>query len=263
MAAALTSRTFAVTGSASGIGAATARLLARRGAAAIYIGDVNTAGFDQMKPELAAINPGTKVHTRTVDVSVPEQVDAWFSEIKQGGTGLHGLANVAGLAGRQVSNKPGSKLLEETVEQWRKAMGVNIDGAFYCSRAAVKLMQSMPKDSNPAIVNVASMAAIFHSGSNFGYGTAKAGLVHFTTSAAKDLYDLGIRVNWCSSGTTNTPILDRAFEGQNRDETIKMLQSQGLKAMEPSSIARVILWLLSEDSLDVSGVNIPVGQGIP
>ncbi|KIW78289.1 hypothetical protein Z517_08124 [Fonsecaea pedrosoi CBS 271.37] len=76
MAAALTSRTFADTGGASGIGAATARLLARRGPAAIYIGDVNTAGFDQMKTELAAINPGTKVHTPTVDVSVPEQVDA-------------------------------------------------------------------------------------------------------------------------------------------------------------------------------------------
>ncbi|KIW78290.1 hypothetical protein Z517_08125 [Fonsecaea pedrosoi CBS 271.37] len=95
-------------------------------------------------------------------------------------------------------------------------MGVNIDGAFHCSRAAVKLMQSTPEDSNPAIVNVASMATIFHSGGNFGYGTAKAGLVHFTTSAVEDLYNLGIRVNCCSPGTTNTPILDNAFEGQNR-----------------------------------------------
>ncbi|KAH0844090.1 hypothetical protein FOPE_09180 [Fonsecaea pedrosoi] len=76
MAATLTSRTFAVTGGASGIGAATARLLARRGAAAIFIGDVNTAAFGQMRNELPAINPGTNVHTTTVDVPVPEQVDA-------------------------------------------------------------------------------------------------------------------------------------------------------------------------------------------
>lgn len=94
----LGSRVFSVTGGASGMGAATVRLLAQHGAGSIWIADWNDGNFGQIKEEVERINPLTKVHTHKVDVSDPKQVDDWVASIMAESGVLHGAANVAGLS---------------------------------------------------------------------------------------------------------------------------------------------------------------------
>jgi len=255
------SRVFSITGGASGIGAATARLLAQRGASALWIADKNPTNFQAITDDIQSINPATQVYTHQVDVSIAEEVEEWIEKIIKKGP-LHGSANVAGLAqATNVRNVP--NILEETNESWRKVMGINIDGIFYCTRAQVRAMKAMPRDSHCSIVNVASMIALFHVGDTYGYGTSKAACAYFSTSVSKDVYPLGIRVNSVSPGNVETPMMNDVLPSTTPEERRELIRAAGMEPMHPSSIARVIAWLLSEDSLDVTDVNLPVGLGYP
>jgi len=255
------SRVFSITGGASGIGAATARLLAQRGASALWIADKNPTNFEAIIEEIRSSNPTTQVHTHQVDVSVAQEVDDWIDKIIKAGP-LHGSANVAGLA--QATNaRNAPNILEETNESWKRVMGVNIDGVFYCTRAQVRAMKTMPKDSHCSIVNVASMVALFHVGDTYGYGTSKAACAYFSTSVSKDVYPFGIRVNSVAPGNVETPMMNDVLPSKSPEERRQLIRAAGMEPMHPSSVARVIAWLLSEDSLDVTGVNLPVGLGYP
>jgi chanoclavine-I dehydrogenase len=193
------SRTFSVTGGGSGIGAATVRMLAEQGAGTIWIADWNADNFTKVKEEVAAINPITKVFTTKVDVANPEQVDSWVAAIMAESGALHGSANVAGVS--QPAFTPDSPgILSETNEEWDRVLSVNLNGIMYCTRAQVRAMVAMPKGSNPAIVNVSSMASLLHGPSAFAYGASKAACAHVTACVAKDVYPFGIRANTVSPG---------------------------------------------------------------
>lgn len=198
--ASLATKVFSVTGGASGMGAATCRLLAQRGAAAICIGDLNPTNFDSLRAELKEINPATRVLTTKIDVSKSEEVDAWIESIIEMFGGLDGSANVAGVP-QPTGQRKAPTILEETDETWRRTMSVNIDGIFYCTRAQVRAMLKRPKGSNPSIVNVASLASTFHGPDCYAYGVSKRGVAHLTSSVAKDVYPFGIRANTVSPGT--------------------------------------------------------------
>ncbi|EXJ92428.1 hypothetical protein A1O3_00979 [Capronia epimyces CBS 606.96] len=261
------SRVFSITGGASGIGAALGRLLAQRGASALWIADKNRTHIQTLADEIRSINPATAVHTHQVDVSVAHEVDDWINTVVQAGP-LHGAANVAGLAQAVASSSSSSRaaptILQETDESWRRVMGVNIDGVFYCTRAQVRAMKAvMPPRSHCSIVNVASMVALFHVGDTYGYATSKAACAYFSTSVSKDVYPWGIRVNSVSPGNVETPMMDDILPSTSPEQRRQLIRASGMDPMHPSSVARVIAWLLSEDSLDVTGVNLPVGQGYP
>lgn len=197
-AASFASKVFSVTGGVSGMGAATCRLLAQRGAAGICIGDWNDARFPAIEKEIKQINPSTAVHTTKLDVSSSQAVDTWVGDIISTFGRLDGAANVAGLpqvsGGRQAPNITG-----ETDEMWNRIMGVNITGIFYCTRAQVKAMISLPR-SPRAIVNVSSMASVIHHPDTYAYNTSKAASAHFTSCVAKDILPFGIRANTVSPG---------------------------------------------------------------
>ncbi|KAL4866564.1 hypothetical protein BDV12DRAFT_187330 [Aspergillus spectabilis] len=254
------SKVFAITGGASGMGAATACLLAERGAGAICIGDVVAKNLDKIEASIKEISPSTKVRCQIVDVSSSESVDEWINDIIATFGDLHGVANVAGLP-QPIGGRGIPAILEETDDAWDKIMGVNLDGVFYCTRAAVRAMKELPSGSDRAIVNVASMASLQHNPDAYAYRTSKAGCAHFTQSVAKDTRALGIRVNCISPGVTNTPMLDKFFVAS--DEVKKGYLSSGWTSMRPDDVARVIVWLLSEDSISVFGSNINVGAGVP
>ncbi|EEU45180.1 uncharacterized protein NECHADRAFT_80607 [Fusarium vanettenii 77-13-4] len=239
----LGSRVFSVTGGASGMGAATVRLLAQHGAGAIWIADWNDGSFGQIKEDVERINPLTKVYTHKVDMSDPKQVDDWVASIIAESGVLHGAANVAGRSHGQ------------------------------CSR-----------ESHLTIVNVSSLASLLRGPSAFAYGASKAACAHFTSCVAKDVYSFGIRVNTVSSrqvnhqeiiiqlkakanlqGNTYTAMTKEFFGHMSKEETEQQLQKLGVntKMLEPEDVARVIVWLLSEASMDVNGVNLPVGEGAP
>jgi chanoclavine-I dehydrogenase len=195
----LGSRVFSVTGGASGMGAATVRLLAQHGAGAIWIADWNDGNFGQIKEDAERINPLTKIHTHKVDVSDPKQVDDWVASIIAESGALHGAANVAGLSQPAFSEKKPA-ILAETNEDWARVLGVNLQGIMYCTRAQVAAMVDAPKGSHPAIVNVSSIASLLRGPSAFAYGASKTACAHFTSCVAKDIHSFGIRVNTVSPG---------------------------------------------------------------
>ncbi|KAI0467598.1 hypothetical protein F4859DRAFT_239482 [Xylaria cf. heliscus] len=260
----LSSRIFSVTGGASGIGAAVVRLLAEKGADDIWVADWNTNNFSQIKREVAVINPKTRLFTTQVDVSDATQVDAWIEKIIAESGALHGCANVAGLSQPAFSTEQPA-ILAETNEDWTRVLGVNINGIMYCTRAQVRVMLKLPVDSNPAIVNVSSIASLLRGPTAFAYGASKAACAHFTSCVAKDVHSFGIRANVVSPGNTYTPMTKEFFGNLSKEETEQKLEKIGVNSamLSPSDIARVIVWLLSESSLHVNGVNLPVGEGAP
>ncbi|KAG4254681.1 hypothetical protein BFJ72_g14784 [Fusarium proliferatum] len=260
----LTGRVFSVTGGASGMGLATATLLARHGAAAVWIADPQTARFDSAREQIKAANSSTEIHLEAVDVSDSKQVDSWIERIIGKSGGLHGSANVAGLPQKVKLPDGKPNLLQETDDLWRKIMSVNLDGVMYCTRAQVRAMMGMEKGSNPSIVNVSSMGAINHAGALNAYATSKAGCEHYTRNAAKDVFPYGIRINGVLPGNTTTPMTDQFFEGMPKEMREQVMEKGGLAAsIQPEDVARAIVWLLSENSLTVNGISLPVGEGAP
>ncbi|KAI0436164.1 short chain dehydrogenase/oxidoreductase CpoX2 [Xylaria telfairii] len=256
--ASVESRIIAVTGGASGIGAATCCLLAERGASVICIGDASSAGLDNIKETIGRINPTIRVECTVLDVTSPTQVEQWMASIISSHQNLHGAANIAGIAqGAGLRQAP--TILEETDEAWANIMKVNLDGVFYCTRAAVRAMKELPPGDR-SIVNVASIAAFRHMPDVFAYATSKSACAYFTTCVAADVSPLGIRANTVSPGITNTPMLPQFHPNlRSLQEIQESYRKEGFSTIGPEEVARTIVWLLSEDSSPVYGANINVG----
>jgi chanoclavine-I dehydrogenase len=201
MAAILTGKIFTITGGTSGMGAATAKLLAQRSASAICIADKQTGLFENIKAELAKISLSTEVVTSDVDVSSSQAVSDWLDNVVDQFGGLDGCANVAGVP-QPIGRRSQPTILEETDETWRKTISVNLDGIMYCTREQVRKMVELPKAPR-AIVNVASLASMLHTPDAYAYGASKHACASFTSSVAKDVYKSGIRVNTVSPGMLN------------------------------------------------------------
>ncbi|TLD19103.1 hypothetical protein PspLS_09831 [Pyricularia sp. CBS 133598] len=262
-------RVFAITGGASGIGLATAELLARHGAAAIWIADMQTGLFDKTQKQLNDINKDTEVYLDKVDVSDSAQVEQWVERIVTKSGVLHGALNSAGIAypfGPIGGEEPA--ILKEDTELWRRVLNINLEGTVYCTKAEVQAMLKMAKGSNPAIVNVASMAAINHHVGAFAYGSSKAAVTHFSQTMSNDVAVHGLRVNCVLPGAVYTPMLESSVglaapKGGKDNATATASSGHQAQGIYPEDVARVIVWLLSEHSLTVNGVNLPVGGGQP
>ncbi|OCK75161.1 short chain dehydrogenase/oxidoreductase CpoX2 [Lepidopterella palustris CBS 459.81] len=257
--ASLANKVYAITGGASGMGLATARRLAHAKAAAICIGDYNTTNFDAVRKELESLSPDLKVHLTKLNVASSAEVEAWIADIVAKFGGLDGAVNAAGVA-QPVGARKSPTILEETNAEWDRVMGINLAGVFYCNRAQVKAMAALPR-SPRSIVNIASLASLMHGGDCYSYGISKAGVAYLTTGLSKDVGAFGIRVNTVSPSATNTPMLSQFFAAPPAGS--KPPDTQGFHLIEADDIAQAITWLLSDDSSQVSGVNLPVGASAP
>jgi chanoclavine-I dehydrogenase len=194
----LSGKVYTITGGASGMGAATAKLLAQRGAAAVCIGDFNPANFESITAEIKELAPACEVLTTQIDVSSSASVASWIAAVVAKFGRLDGSANVAGVP--QVSGaRPAPTILAETDETWKRTMSVNIDGVMYCTREEVRAMVALPK-SPRTIVNVASLASVLHTPDAYAYGASKRACASLSSSVAKDVHKFGIRVNTVSPG---------------------------------------------------------------
>ncbi|KAL4861475.1 hypothetical protein BDV12DRAFT_191060 [Aspergillus spectabilis] len=264
MSPSIASRVFALTGGASGMGAATARLLARHGAGAISIADNQSQNFHELKKQLNEINPSTAIRMTQLDVSSKSDVREWINSTVHAFGDLHGAANVAGKPQPSVTRKLPA-ILDEDEELWNQIMRVNVDGIFYCTKAEIEAMHNLPPMPR-AIINVASLTSICHSPDIFAYSTSKAACVHFSTCVANDVRNGHIRVNTVSPGATDTPMMKYFLPAQSKqNETAirKELEGRGARIMEPEHVAEAIVWLLSDESARVTGVNLVVGGNIP
>jgi NAD(P)-dependent dehydrogenase (short-subunit alcohol dehydrogenase family) len=188
-----------ITGGASGIGAASARALTKRGARCVLI-DLN----DELGEALASELSGLYVRA---DVASPEEVEVAVAAATDLGP-LRSLVNSAGIGypGRTV-DREGKPL---PLEYFEKVIRVNLIGTFNCLRlAAAAMARTEPVDadgSRGVVVNIASVAAFDGQIGQAAYSASKGGIIAMTLTTARDLSAQGVRVNTIAPGLIDTPI---------------------------------------------------------
>lgn len=190
----------AVTGGASGLGAATAKALAARGA--------KVAILDMNKDLGTALAADLGGHFDAVDVTDPEQVGAALKNIKDRHGALNILVNCAGIG---TPSKTVSKGVPHDPALFAKVIGVNLLGSFNCASQAAALMVSadpLNEDGERGvIINTASVAAYEGQVGQVAYAASKGGIVGMTLPMARDLAPNGVRVCSIAPGLFLTPML--------------------------------------------------------
>jgi meso-butanediol dehydrogenase/(S,S)-butanediol dehydrogenase/diacetyl reductase len=234
-----------VTGAGSGIGAATAKRFASEGASVILNGR-DRAKLDRVASELDAgrtlIHPG--------DVSERGAAEALMAAALDRFGKLDVLVNNAGIA-------PSGPFLETSVEDWRRVMAVDVDGVFFCIRAALPHLLT----SKGSIVNVSSVSGLGGDWNMSFYNAAKGAVTNLTRSLALELGEKGVRVNAVNPSLTFTDLTqdmrdDAALMAKFAD---RIPMGRGAEAEE---VADVIAFLASHDARFVTGVNLPVDGGL-
>ncbi|KAM3070370.1 hypothetical protein ACMFMG_010199 [Clarireedia jacksonii] len=235
----LQGKIIAITGGASGIGLATAKLLSSRGAT-VCIGDVNHDALSTASEYFAENN--LLFLSTEVDVTNRQSVEDWIEAIIRKYRKLDGAANCAGVIGKYHGI---TKIQDLEDAEWDKIMAVNLTGLMYSLRAELQKIED-----GGSIVNIASIQGTRGFGGSAAYTTSKHGVIGLTRSAAQEVGDRNIRVNAVAPGAIETPLLAQAREvvgdGINPPAALKRIAG-------PEEIAAVIVFLLSQESSYVTG----------
>jgi 2-hydroxycyclohexanecarboxyl-CoA dehydrogenase len=241
-------KTALVTGGASGIGAATVRLLAAEGAR-VAIGDVNEDGAREIAAELDGI--GCKL-----DVTDTGSVGAAVSAIVERLGPVDVLVNNAGtdLFSYFVNSDEGL---------WDFVLGVNLRGVLAVTHA---VLPSMQERRTGAIVNVSSEAGRVGSQGSAVYSAAKAGVIGFTKAIARESARYKVRCNAVAPGPIETPLLNAAPKvlGELGERLKQGMVNQTVlgRSDEPEEVAAAIAFLASEDASYVTGQTLNVSGGL-
>lgn len=233
-------RTALVTGAASGIGAACARWLDRHGAAHLVLVDTDADG-------LAALDLACSTDRVTGSVADPEL----WARLESGWDRLdHAVVN-AGIGGS-------GEIADLTLDEWRRVMAVNCDGAFLTLAAALRAMKRTGGGSAVVTASVTGNKPVPGIGP---YGVAKAGVAHMARIAAAENAKHGIRVNAIAPGGVDTAIWEggpqfrEAVAAHGRDATLKAMAATTPRGRfaTPDEIAGEIGFLLSDMAANVTG----------
>ncbi|WCM49646.1 3-oxoacyl-ACP reductase FabG [Pseudomonas sp. WJP1] len=232
-----------ITGAGQGMGRAIAQCFAQAGAR-VVAADINLQAARQTIEGL-----GEQALALACNVADSASVAAAMEVIEGRFGGLDILVNNAGVGSVD-------SFVDTPDEHWQRVIGVNLTGTFLCSREGVRLMQK--HGSRGAVINISSTAAMTGEGPSH-YCAAKAGVMGLTRSMARELAASGIRVNTLVPGPTNTPMM----AGIPDDWMQSMLKAIPLGRMgETDEIARVVVFLASEDASFITGQNLAVNGGM-
>jgi NAD(P)-dependent dehydrogenase (short-subunit alcohol dehydrogenase family) len=156
-------KVIAVTGAASGIGLATAHLLASRGAK-LSICDNREDALQSAVEAIQKASPSTDVLSRTVDVSKRDEVEAWLGATVEQFGKLHGAVNAAGI----IADYPGKPVQEISDESWQKTLDVNLTGVFICMRDQLRRLEH-----GGSIVNISSVYGLMAAATAGAYAATK------------------------------------------------------------------------------------------
>lgn len=246
----LSGSTAIVTGASQGIGEAIAKTLAREGAS-VAIASRNLREAERVAAEIeAAGGMALVVHadvtqSQEVAAMVRTVLERWESVdiLVNGVGGFHGFAPIQEIA----------------EEEWDRIITLNLKTAFLCARAVVG---TMIEQGNGRIINIGSQSgsAPNPQGPSFlPYAAAKAGLIGFTKHLAKQLAPYGITVNAISPGTTLTPRVMRVRGAEGVEKITAMNPMKRL--LQPQDSAEAVLFLASDESRSITGVNLQVNAG--
>ncbi|MFB9073100.1 SDR family NAD(P)-dependent oxidoreductase [Citricoccus parietis] len=243
----LTDKVLLITGGASGIGRATVRRCAEKGATVI-VADLNLDGAKAVADEVAAA--GGTAHAVAVDVSDFAAVERAVQSAVDAFGRLDGIFNNAGIAG-------GKPLLDhDPAKDYHPMIRIDQDGVYYGILAAAR--QFVKQGGGGVIVNTSSIYGEQAAELSFTYSAAKAAVISFTRSAAYELAEHGTRVLAITPGRANTAIIQQ-FPQHLRD----LFASEQLRntMTEPEEIANVVAFLFSEESNAMNGTVVNVDDG--
>lgn len=239
-----------ITGGASGIGAASAKILASRGAL-VGVADKHLS----QAQELVALiqEQGGNAYACEVDVSQKDSVAAMFAHATQQGP-IHVVLNNAG-----IDHTP-APMHEVSDEAFAQNLAVNLSGVWFCMKQALPLML---QQGGGQMINIASVAGLRSAPTLSAYSAAKHGVVGLTKTAAVEYARYNIRINAVCPSFINTPMV------QN---TLAKLDERGQKAIvaanpmrrlgEAEEIGYAIAWLCSEESRFMTGQSVVLDGGM-
>ncbi len=238
-----------ITGGASGIGLATARVFAEAGA---YVTILDLAEGQASAAASQLSVPGRGI---ACDVTSAASVERAFAAAAEAGP-VDLLVNSAGIA--HVGT-----LLTTTLEDFDRLYRVNVVGSYLCMQAAVKQMQ---QGGGGSIVNLASIAATAGLPDRFAYSMTKGAVYAMTLSVARDFLADKIRCNCISPARVHTPFVDgfvaRTYPGREQEMMQKLAESQPIGRMgRPEEIGWLALYLCSEAASFITGVDYPIDGG--
>ena len=217
-----------VTGASRGIGRATALALAAEGAKVVVNYASSAAAADQVVADIKAL--GSEAIALAADVSQSDQVDALISTTMEKWGAIDILVNNAGITRDTL-------LLRMKLEDWQAVIDLNLTGIFLCTRAVSKIML---KQRSGRIVNITSVSGQTGNPGQSNYSAAKAGVIGFTRTVAKELASRGITVNAVAPGFIVTDMTD----GLKSDEILKYIPLN--RYGQPEEVAGMIRFLTAD-----------------
>jgi NAD(P)-dependent dehydrogenase (short-subunit alcohol dehydrogenase family) len=235
-----------VTGAGSGIGMATAQLLAAQGAQ-VVVADIDADAASAVASEIGGV-------AVRVDVSDEASVAAMVAFAVERFGGIDWACNIAGIA---PDPKP---FVDHTVDDWQRTIAVDLSGVFWCMQHELRHM--LAQERGGAIVNMASAAGLVPAPGQPQYTAAKHAVLGLTKQAAQEYASAGIRVNAVLPGQTETAPM-RTYLDAQPDGGERMLRRLPMQRMAtPAEIAETVVWLCSPAASYVNGVSLVVDGGL-
>ena len=246
----LSGRSIAITGAGKGVGCAVAELCLRLGAD-ITIIILKRDGLREIG-SAAGPNRVLVAEGSVTDAGFVRDIVAWA---RADFGGVDGLVNNAGITRPAMSAKMVSA-------QWQQVSDVHLTGAFNCLQAVRLRMIDQADAGRPvgAIVNVSSGAACKGTVGQLNYGTAKAGMLGMTMSAALEWAKFGIRVNTVASGVVETPMTELVRGEKFRDTYLARIPLH--RWSTPSEVAQPVAFLLSDAASYIAGQHLGTNGGM-
>ena len=242
----LDGRVAVVTGGASGMGEATARLLAGSGAVVTVV-DLDADGAER-------VSDGCGGRAVVGDVSDPVFCSQTIDGVVDANGRIDVLVNAAGIVLR-------ADAVGTDDDQWRRMMAVNVDGVFFMSRAAVRHMVDRRSGS---IINFGSIWGDVGAVGVVAYCAGKGAVHQITRAMALDYAADGIRINAVAPGEVNTPMLSAGRPAPLTAEDLQRLADDTIpmgRLAEPEEVARVVAFLVSDDASYMTGSIVTVDAG--
>lgn len=252
----LENKVIVITGAAMGLGLATAIEAAKEGAKLSLI-DLNADALEQAKQEITSKHPDTEILTVVADVSKEEEVQRYVDETVSRYGRIDGFYNNAGIEGKQAL------IPDYDVNVFKKVIDINLLGVYYGLRHVIPVMK---KQQYGRIVNTASVGGIRGVLNQVPYVASKHAVAGMTKNAALEFAREGIVTNAIAPGAILTPMVAGSFKQVNPEDPKKaemeFAQGNPTKRLgQPEEVAKVVVFLLSEDCSYVNGQIIAIDGG--